>query len=355
MSKAIPLGPLMMDLQGTQVLAEELEMLRSPVVGGVILFTRNFESMQQLVELVQTIKQARSPALLVAVDHEGGRVQRFRKTFTELPSLQAVGKAYEANAQSGLAAAYAHAWLMASELLSVGIDFSFAPVLDIDIGLSSVIGDRSFHHDKKIVTELGIEYMRGMHAAGMMTVGKHFPGHGQVKGDTHKEKPIDCRSIEAIMELDGFPFSECIREGLAAVMPAHVVYDSVDNCPAGYSSFWLKDILRQQLKFEGVIFSDDLSMAGAETSSAKPITYTQRMQNALQAGCDMGLVCNDTGAAQQVIENLDKVFLTSTDAKQSSLRRNSMRGKQTAGFHELVQSSEWRQAKKVCDRLKTSD
>lgn len=345
----------MMDLQGTQILAEEREMLCSPVVGGVILFTRNFESMQQLVELVQAIKDIRSPALLVAVDHEGGRVQRFRKTFTELPALQTLGHAFEADRQSGLEATYAHAWLMASELLSVGIDFSFAPVLDIDIGLSSVIGDRSFHHDKKVVTELGLEYMRGMHAAGMMTVGKHFPGHGQVKGDTHKEKPIDCRSIEAIMDLDGFPFAECIKSGLAAVMPAHVVYENVDNCPAGYSSFWLKDVLRQQLKFEGVIFSDDLSMAGAETAAAEPITYTQRMQNALLAGCDMGLVCNDTYAAQQVIEQLDSVFLRGADAKQSSQRRNSMRGKQTAAFTELNQSAEWQQAKKVCDRLKTSD
>jgi len=239
----------------------------------------------------------------VAVDHEGGRVQRFRKSFTVLPALASVGQHYKVNPQEALQAATSHAWIMAAELAAIDIDFSFAPVLDIDIGLSSVIGDRSFSDDKQTVSLLAEAYIEGMHSAGMSAVGKHFPGHGQVKGDTHKEKPVDCRSLQEILDLDGHPFSTSIMKGLDAVMPAHVIYEQVDNCPAGYSASWLQTILREQLGFKGAIFSDDLSMAGADNGIDAELTYTQKVERALNAGCDMGLVCNDIKAAQHVLEN----------------------------------------------------
>lgn len=352
----LPLGSVMMDLQGFIITEEELALLKQPEVGGVILFTRNFSSLEQITSLVAEIKAIRRPALLVAVDHEGGRVQRFREGFTVLPALAKIGKLYDTDPAAAVEAARAHAWLMATELLATGVDFSFAPVLDVDIGLSSVIGDRSFHADKNIVAKLGIAYIEGMHKAGMAAVGKHFPGHGRVQGDTHKDKPIDCRSLEDILNLDGQPFTACIQAGLDAVMPAHVIYDAVDNCPAGYSSYWLQTVLRQQLGFKGAIFSDDLSMAGAETQSDKaisdaPMSYTQRAERALKAGCDMVLVCNNKTAATEVLENLDLSFMTEDALMQSKQRRLSMLARRKVDFAGMHANSLWQNAIKFCDML----
>ncbi len=349
----LPLGPVMMDVQGTSITEQELLLLQQPQVGGVILFTRNFASIEQLYALVADIKSIRSPALLVSVDHEGGRVQRFREGFTVLPALAAIGKLYDKDQTAALEAAKAHAWLMATELLAAGIDFSFAPVLDVDVGLSSVIGDRSFHHNKNVVAELGAAYLQGMHSAGMSAVGKHFPGHGQVQGDTHKEKPVDYRQLNEILDLDGHPFSACLTKGLDAVMPAHVVYEAVDDCPAGYSSYWLQTILRERLGFKGVIFSDDLSMAGADTGATKPLSFAQRAERALRAGCDMVLVCNDISAATDVIYNIDLGFIPENDSLQALERRLAMQAKQSYKLRDLKMTLQWQQAVEICQCLQT--
>lgn len=281
-------GSLMLDIAGLWLSAEDRELLRQPQVSGLILFARNIEEPRQLQELCRSIKALR-PELLIAVDQEGGRVQRMRRGFTKLPSMAAIAASADPEQMARQAG-----WLMATEVLQAGVDFSFAPVLDLDYGHNDVIANRAFGRQPQLVTQLGREFIRGMRQAGMACVGKHFPGHGWVTADSHFAIPVDERSLEEITASDLQPFAQ-LAEQLDAVMPAHVIYPKVCQQPAGFSKFWLQDILRGKLGFTGLIFSDDLCMAGAHVAG----DMAARTQAALAAGCDIALVCNDRPLALQ--------------------------------------------------------
>jgi beta-N-acetylhexosaminidase len=290
----------MLDLAGTELGAEEREILLHPAVGGVILFSRNFEGPEQVAALTGAVHDLRDPHLLVAVDQEGGRVQRFREGFTRLPPAGHFGVLSHSHPANARRAADSVGWLMAAELRSVGVDFSFAPVLDLDRGVSRVIGDRAFADGFNLVSDLAQAWTEGVQAAGMAVVGKHFPGHGGVAADSHEELPSDGRSFADIEMEDLVPFERLIRRGMEAVMPAHVVYPSADPNPAGFSPFWLRTVLRERMGFQGVIFSDDLNMAAAAAGGG----YAERARAAIDAGCDVLLVCNNRPAALEVIESL---------------------------------------------------
>ena len=295
------IGALMLDIAATTLTQEDIELLRTPQVGGVILFARNIESPKQVRALTDHMRAIRAD-LLIAVDQEGGRVQRLRTGFTLLPAMGRFGELYGSDPAQAILLAEQCGWLMATEVLAVGIDFSFAPVLDIN-DISDVIGDRAFANNQADIIVLTRAFMQGMQRAGMATTGKHFPGHGSVKADSHVAAAIDRRPYEAIFKKDMQSFIQ-LQPQLDALMPAHVIYDQVDPNPAGFSPFWIQNILRQQLKFDGVLFSDDLSMQAAGVAGGADA----RILAALNAGCDMGLVCNDRAAAQlalAAIENLD--------------------------------------------------
>jgi beta-N-acetylhexosaminidase len=298
----VKLGPVMADVAGLELTREDLERLRHPQVGAVILFARNFETPRQLLDLARTIREARTPELLIAVDHEGGRVQRFRRGFTAIPPMRELGRAWDRDAEAALANAWACGYVIGAELQAHGIDFSFAPVLDVDHGSSSVIGDRAFHSDAGRVAELAEALQSGLAAAGMASVGKHFPGHGFVRGDSHHEVPVDERPLAAIEAADLVPFRQLVRAGMAGVMPAHVIYPKVDARPAGFSRKWLQDILRKRLGFDGLVFSDDLSMEGASTAGGA----LARAEAALDAGCDMVLLCNAPRELDKLLEGLER-------------------------------------------------
>ncbi len=335
------LGSLMLDVLGQEISKDECELLQHPQVGGLIFFTRNYESSQQIIELVKAVR-AIKPEILIAVDHEGGRVQRFRSGFTRLPPVATLGKVYAEQPEVALAYAKQHAWLMAAELRAVGIDFSFAPVLDLDFGSSPVIGDRAFHREPHTVIALASAYTAGMREAGMAATGKHFPGHGYVNVDSHLDIPRDARELDAIMQEDVLPFKALIQQGLEAVMPAHVIYEKVDSQPAGFSRFWLQNVLRQQLGFQGVIFSDDLNMEGARVAG----NYASRAEAALAAGCDMALICNNRAGA---IEILDKAKLQ--PSAQSSQRLQRMRGQAFMNRSALLADEYWQQSVDSITRL----
>lgn len=290
------LGPLMLDVEGPRLTAEERAVLLHPLVGGVILFTRNFESLAVLRELTCEIHSLRQPPLLIAIDHEGGRVQRFRHGFTALPPMRALGTLWDSDPACALETARAVGYVLAAELRACGIDLSFTPVLDLDYGASEVIGDRAFHRDPGAVTALAGALIAGLRRAGMANVGKHFPGHGFVVADSHLAIPLDERPLSALYA-DFSPYRAHRRMGLAAVMPAHVIYENIDPQPAGYSSYWLRYVLRGELGFDGAIFSDDLSMEGASFAGG----FVERAHAALDAGCDMVLVCNNPAAARQLL------------------------------------------------------
>jgi beta-N-acetylhexosaminidase len=293
------LGPVMLDVEGSRLSAEDRELLQHPNVGGVILFSRNYESPAQLRELTAAIHALRRPELVIAVDQEGGRVQRFREGFTPLPPVHMLGRLYDLERERALQLAETCGWLMAAELRAHGVDLSFAPVLDLDYGLSDVIGDRAFHRSPEAVARLAGRFAAGMRHAGMAAVGKHFPGHGGVVADSHLALPEDRRPYADLLD-DMQPYGTLIAEGLAGVMVAHVVYKRLDRMPAGFSHWWLGTELRIRLRFQGAIFSDDLSMAGAAIAGSLP----QRAAVALQAGCDVVLVCNDRAGAVEVIDSL---------------------------------------------------
>ncbi|TBU93500.1 beta-N-acetylhexosaminidase [Stutzerimonas kirkiae] len=288
-------GSLMLDIAGTWLTAEDRQLLRQPQVGGLILFARNIEDPRQVLELTRAIRQVR-PDLLLAVDQEGGRVQRLRQGFVRLPAMRRFAECDDA-----LALAELTGWLMATEVLAVGIDFSFAPVLDLDHQRSAVIGARAFEGDPWRATQLAGAFIKGMHAAGMAATGKHFPGHGWAEADSHVAIPLDERDLAQIRQQDLQPF-QALGGVLDAVMPAHVIYPAVDERPAGFSAYWLQTILRGELGFDGVIFSDDLSMAGAHVAG----DAGERILAALGAGCDMGLVCNDRASAELALSVLQR-------------------------------------------------
>jgi len=286
----------MMDVSGLMLTQAEKQQLTKPSIGGVILFTRNFESIEQVRELIKSIRLT-NQNLLISVDHEGGRVQRFREGFTQLPAMAKLGEVYDQNPELALEQAFSCGWILAAELLAIGVDFSFAPVLDLDYGHSSVIGDRAFHSNPDAVVKLAGALIQGMHEAGMKCVGKHFPGHGHVALDSHLDLPIDERPMNEIRQ-DILSFKCLINNGLDAVMPAHVVYSQVDDKPAGFSKKWIKEILQAQLGFGGVVFSDDLSMQGAHFIK----DIVERVQVSLDSGCDMALICNHPELVEQVID-----------------------------------------------------
>lgn len=336
------LGPLMIDLQGQNLSREEQELLRHPLVGGIILFSRNYESPAQMNALTAAIHALRQPPLLIAVDHEGGRVQRFREGFVKLPAGAQLGTLYEHDCPTALARAQQIGWILAAELRAVGVDLSFAPVLDLGRGVSTVIGDRAFHAQAEVVAALAQAMMIGMQEGGMMAVGKHFPGHGSVAPDSHYTVPIDERSFAEIVSEDLVPFERLIRQGLPAIMPAHVIYPQVDPLPAGFSKRWLQEILRGQLAFQGVIFSDDMTMAGAAVVG----DVLARTQQALQAGCDMILICNDRAAAIQVIDHLGEY-----DSPTSQNRLLRLPGGAALTWESLHADGRWVEAQGVCVQL----
>lgn len=296
----LPLGAVMADVSGHELTKAEREFLMHPNVGGVILFARNYHDPEQLSRLTAEIRALRTPPLLVAVDQEGGRVQRFRESFTRIPPMRELGRAWDSDPKRARRLAHDVGMVLALELRAVGVDFSFSPVLDLDVGRSSVIGDRALHADPLVVAELAAALIGGMAQGGVAAVGKHFPGHGFAEADSHVDVPVDERSYEEISATDMVPFARLCTGSLAGIMPAHVVYPRVDERPAGYSRFWLETVLRGHLGFSGVVFSDDLSMVGAHSAGS----IVDRAKTALAAGCDMVLVCNDPDAARRAVEGL---------------------------------------------------
>ena len=299
MNSKIPLGPVVTDVVGLELTDQDIARLCHPLVGAVILFARNYASPQQLRQLTTSIHALRSPALLIAVDHEGGRVQRFREGFTAIPPMRAFGELWQRNEAEALKAAVDCGYVMGAELSAHGVDFSFAPVLDLDWGESGVIGNRAFHRQAEIVAALAGALMCGLHEAGVANCGKHFPGHGYVSADSHHEIPHDDRDESGIRRDDMLPFQRLSSE-LDAVMPAHVIYEKVDAQPAGFSKAWLQKILRAELGFTGMIFSDDLSMEAASVVGGA----VARAEAALDAGCDMVLLCNDPVRCDELLAGL---------------------------------------------------
>lgn len=340
--KAMSLGCLMVDIEGTELQAHEVDRLMDPMVAGVILFSRNFETVEQIKNLSKQIHDLRHPKLLVAVDHEGGRVQRFREGFTHVPAMRVLGELYENNQEEAFQAAEKIGWLLAAELLAVGIDFSFAPVVDIDYGGSKVIGDRAFHCDPIAVSNLAFHLMKGMRSAGMASVAKHFPGHGYIEADTHHEMAVDERNLTEIQHHDMQPFLRLIENGLDAVMPAHVIYPQVDQHPAGFSEYWLQSLLRKQCHFEGAIISDDMSMQAAVEQG----TVVDRVRSALDAGCDLVLVCNDPTAADEV---LSKMTWHSSTLSHARLIRLHAHGK--FDYLKLQYDPQWQAASALIQKI----
>ncbi len=338
------LGPVMLDVAGQELQSAECELLRHPLVGGVILFARNYRSPQQLCELTAAIRALRRPELLIAVDHEGGRVQRFQQGFSRIPPMRRLGAAWDCDRAAARKAAADIAYVLASELLACGVDFSFTPVLDVDFGESGVIGDRAFHSEPAAITQLSAALIAGLRAAGMASVGKHFPGHGYVRADSHLAVPVDSRSYAEIEAADLLPYRELIGQGLSAVMPAHVIYPAVDAQPAGFSPVWLRQILRGTLGFDGMIFSDDLSMEGASVAGG----VVERGAAALAAGCDMALLCNAPDAARELLSGLKA-------GQMDQRRAEAMRGARLApGLEALQPNARYVLAKQGLERFVTA-
>ena len=337
------IGALMLDIAGTELNQEDIELLQSPQVGGVILFSRNIVSPAQVRALTDHMRQIR-PDILIAVDQEGGRVQRLKNGFTLLPAMGRFGELYTSQPERAIDLAEKCGWLMATEVLAVGIDFSFAPVLDIN-DISDVIGDRAFAKNVDDIISLATAFMKGMKRAGMANTGKHFPGHGSVKADSHVAAAVDLRSYDEIEKNDMQSFIQ-LQPQLDALMPAHVIYENVDPNPAGFSNFWIQKILREKLKFDGVLFSDDLTMQAACVAGGADA----RIQAALDAGCDMGLVCNNRESACTALNGIKDYPLPNQE------RLERMRGKipNIQVGEQLDLGEEWQSVRKTIEDFKNS-
>jgi beta-N-acetylhexosaminidase len=339
------MGPVMIDVQGTSLSQEDKEILQHPLVGGLIFFTRNYHSPEQITELSAQIRTVAKKPLLLAVDHEGGRVQRFRDGFSLIPAMGSLWQMAEENLARAKVLAKQSGILMALEVQAVGIDISFAPVLDIN-NISDVIGDRSFHREADYVTELAEAFISGLHSVGMKATGKHFPGHGSVKADSHIDLPIDIRSKAEIFQQDLMPFKQLIAKGkVDALMPAHVIFPDIDSQAVGFSRYWLQNILREQLGFNGVIFSDDLSMEGAASVGG----YIERAEAAQSAGCDMLLLCNNR---QGCIEVLDGANITSLQASSARLTHLLKDPSHSVSWSTLSTNQKWQEASQLLNNYR---
>jgi len=337
------MGPIMLDVHGTSLTQEDKELLQHPLVGGLILFTRNFESVQQLTELNNQIRRAVNREFLIAVDHEGGRVQRFRDGFSLIPAMGSLLTRTNQNIEAAIELATHCGSLMALEVQASGIDISFAPVLDVN-GISEVIGDRSFDSDPLIVTKLASAFISGMHNVGMKATGKHFPGHGSVRADSHIDLPIDPRSIKSIEQFDLLPFKHLIQAGkVDALMPAHIIFPEIDKESVGFSRYWLQTVLRESLGFDGVIFSDDLSMEGASCVGG----YVERAEAAQQAGCDMLLLCNNREGCIDVIDNANIAI-----NEQSNQRIRRLLKPTSLSFDALANNAKWQAATNLINQYR---
>jgi beta-N-acetylhexosaminidase len=332
------LGPLLVDVEGLSLSAEDKELLCHPLVGGVILFTRNYKDRAQLEALVESIHALRTPPLLVTVDHEGGRVQRFREDFTILPPARLFGQLYDQDPKQALRLTELSAWLLAAELRASGVDLSFAPVVDLDYGVSIIIGDRALHSDPAAVAELARSWLLGMRRAGMAACAKHFPGHGAVQGDSHLMLPVDTRPLETLRQRDLVPYQKLMNLDLPSVMMAHVVYEQVDPSPASLSRRWIHGELRVGMRFDGAIFCDDLSMRGAEKAG----DYLDRAKAALAAGCDMLPVCNNRAGVVAILDGLEDV-----PDPMRQWRFTRLHGRDGLSWDVLRSSSEWKQAREA--------
>ena len=329
----LPPGPVVLDPAGLALGDDDRRRLAHPATGGVILFAHNYSSPEQLRELTAEIVALREPRLFVCVDQEGGRVQRFRDGFTPIPAMRSLGKLWDRDREAARRSARAAGHVIAAEIAAHGVDFSFAPVLDLDYGASSVIGDRALHFDPNAVGALAAELVHGFDAGGVAAVGKHFPGHGFAALDSHVDVPRDERSVAEIMRRDVAPYANAIAAGLAGVMPAHVIFPQADPEPAGYSKFWLQDVLRGKLGFDGLIFSDDLSMAGASTAGGIP----DRARAALAAGCDMVLLCQDPGGQDLLLESLAAVPLDAPRRVERMLRRGGRDLRKSVAYRDALE------------------
>jgi beta-N-acetylhexosaminidase len=329
-----PLGPAVIDVVGMQLGDDDRARLRHPAAGAVILFSRNYDNPQQLSMLVEDIEKLREPALLVCVDHEGGRVQRFREGFSSIPPMRELGRLWDRDKDRAREAARAAAYVIGAEIGAHGIDFSFAPVLDLDYGGSSVIGDRALHFDPHAVGALAAAIVQGFADAGMAAVGKHFPGHGFATADTHHGVARDERAFAEILKKDIAPYRIAIQAGLAGVMPAHVIFPRCDAEPAGYSKYWLQEVLRGRLGFDGLIFSDDLSMEGAAVAGGPP----ERARAALAAGCDMVLLCNDPDGQNKLLESLGNLSLESPERLERMRKKGGRDLRKSVAYREARES-----------------
>jgi beta-N-acetylhexosaminidase len=320
------LGPLMVDIAGTELSADDVRVLSHPLVGSVLLFSRNYTDPAQVSALTAAIRALRTPHLLIAVDHEGGRVQRFREGFTRLPPVRLLGRRFDEDRRDGLLLAQSVAWLLASELRAVGVDFSFTPCIDLDYGVSEIIGDRAFHNDPDKVAALGVATLLGMREAGMPAIAKHFPGHGAVVADSHVALPVDRRGF-ADLEPDIRPYRTLIDNNLAGIMAAHVVFPAVDALPASLSERWVNGVLRREMGFHGCVFADDLTMAGAAAFG----DVVARAELALRAGCDVLPICNDRQSVESVLNAFEPKAISA--ASQARLVRMRARGEAPADLH----------------------
>lgn len=330
----LPLGPVVLDPTGPALTEDDRRRLRHPAAGGAILFAHNYESPEQLLALTGEIASLREPDLPICVDHEGGRVQRFAQGFTAIPAMRRLGVLWDRDREAAKRAARAVGTVISAELGAHGVDFSFAPVLDLDFGTSAVIGHRAFHYDPNAVGALAAQLIEGLAGGGMAAVGKHFPGHGFAVADSHVGVPTDERPAKDIFRKDLLPYEAAIKAGLAAIMPAHVIYPQADPEPAGYSKYWLHDVLRGKLGFDGLIFSDDLSMQGAATAGG----IAERARAALGAGCDQVLLCQKPKDQETLLESLRSTSLA-VPARVERMRRKGGRDlRKSVAYREAIES-----------------